>query len=64
MLHNHIRLLNGKQYEYEFNATGMGQFGIKSIKLWIYEVLGFNFYIKIHFLVYFIKPAILFRLRV
>jgi hypothetical protein len=36
----------------------------KSKKLWIYEVLEFNFYIKIHFLVYFIKPEFLFGSRV
>lgn len=31
----------------------MGQFGVKSKKLWIYEDLGIDFYIKIHFLAYF-----------
>jgi hypothetical protein len=32
----------------------MNQFGSKTKKLWIYEVLGLNFYIKLHFLTYLI----------
>jgi hypothetical protein len=29
MFHNKIRLLDDKQHYYEFNATGMGQKGVK-----------------------------------
>jgi hypothetical protein len=33
MFHNKSRLLDDKKYYYEFNVTGMGQFGIKKRKL-------------------------------
>jgi hypothetical protein len=29
----------------------MGQFGVITRELWIYELLGFNFHDKIHFLI-------------
>jgi hypothetical protein len=29
MLHNQPKLQGDKQHYYEFNATGMGQFGVK-----------------------------------
>jgi hypothetical protein len=32
-LHSKIRLLTGKKYYYESNATEMGQFGVKTLKL-------------------------------
>lgn len=36
----------------------MDQFGVSTKKLGIYEILGFNFYLKIIFLLYFIKPEV------
>jgi hypothetical protein len=64
MLHNKTKSLDDKQYYYEFNATAMDQFGVKSKKLWFCEVLGIIFYIKIDFLFEFIEPDTLFGLRI
>jgi hypothetical protein len=33
----------------------MDQFEVRTKELWIYEILGFNFYLKLIFLIYFIK---------
>jgi hypothetical protein len=41
----------------------MNQFGSKTKKLWIYEVLGLNFYIKLHFLDLFNYSGVLFGRR-
>jgi hypothetical protein len=39
MLYDKIMLLNCGQFYYEASATGTGQFGVKTVKLWISEVL-------------------------
>jgi hypothetical protein len=57
MFHNKLRLPDDKQYYYEFNATGMDQFGVKMIKLWIKQVSGIIFILKIIF--YYNLPSFL-----
>jgi hypothetical protein len=52
-VHDKIRLPDDKQHYYEFNATGIDQKGDKMNYLWIKQISGIIFVLKIIFFINF-----------